>query len=320
MAKRAVCVGINNYPGTRNDLSGCVNDARAWAGLLETTYRFDDVKLLRDGDATHRGILNALDALFRDSRSGDVAVLTYSGHGTSVPDRDSDEIDNRDEALYAHDGVLLDDELRKAITRLPSGVMLTLIIDACHSGTITREVLERSARMDEDVENCPLRERYMPPPEELTTGVRGLTVDLPVRQRFAYPESGMNEILLTACNANEKSRETVINGANHGIMTAKTIRILHERPDQTYLDLHRALRRVLPSRLSQQSPQLEGKAEHKAFKVFDNPGVTPSPIPSPTPPQPGPAPGPSGDLLHDLLEALRDVQQARQMHQSGQDG
>ena len=34
MAKKALCVGINNYPGTQNDLNGCVNDANAWAGLL----------------------------------------------------------------------------------------------------------------------------------------------------------------------------------------------------------------------------------------------------------------------------------------------
>lgn len=27
MATRALCIGINDYPGTDNDLSGCVNDA-----------------------------------------------------------------------------------------------------------------------------------------------------------------------------------------------------------------------------------------------------------------------------------------------------
>ncbi|WP_349769079.1 caspase family protein, partial [Zoogloea sp.] len=27
MSKKALCIGINDYPGTQNDLSGCVNDA-----------------------------------------------------------------------------------------------------------------------------------------------------------------------------------------------------------------------------------------------------------------------------------------------------
>ncbi len=32
MTKKAVCVGINDYPYDGNDLNGCVNDAKAWAG------------------------------------------------------------------------------------------------------------------------------------------------------------------------------------------------------------------------------------------------------------------------------------------------
>ena len=39
MAKRAFCVGINDYPYDGSDLNGCVNDARAWATLL--TEHFD---------------------------------------------------------------------------------------------------------------------------------------------------------------------------------------------------------------------------------------------------------------------------------------
>ena len=34
MARKALCVGINDYPGNESDLRGCVNDARAWAELL----------------------------------------------------------------------------------------------------------------------------------------------------------------------------------------------------------------------------------------------------------------------------------------------
>jgi len=34
MTKRALCIGINDYPGTDFDLSGCVNDAHDWAQAL----------------------------------------------------------------------------------------------------------------------------------------------------------------------------------------------------------------------------------------------------------------------------------------------
>ena len=36
MTKRALCVGINDYPGANMDLAGCVNDARDWQALLES--------------------------------------------------------------------------------------------------------------------------------------------------------------------------------------------------------------------------------------------------------------------------------------------
>jgi len=31
MTQKALLVGINDYPGTDQDLGGCVNDARAWS-------------------------------------------------------------------------------------------------------------------------------------------------------------------------------------------------------------------------------------------------------------------------------------------------
>ena len=33
--RKAVCVGINNYPGIFNDLKGCVNDAKDWSAWLQ---------------------------------------------------------------------------------------------------------------------------------------------------------------------------------------------------------------------------------------------------------------------------------------------
>jgi metacaspase-1 len=50
MRKRALCVGINDYPGEGSDLNGCVNDAKAWADLFSRQYAFasSDVKLLLD--------------------------------------------------------------------------------------------------------------------------------------------------------------------------------------------------------------------------------------------------------------------------------
>ncbi|MDH5616880.1 MAG: caspase family protein, partial [Acidimicrobiia bacterium] len=45
MKKKALCVGINDYPIAGSDLRGCVNDATGWAALLADHYDFTDVEV-----------------------------------------------------------------------------------------------------------------------------------------------------------------------------------------------------------------------------------------------------------------------------------
>ena len=76
----------------------------------------------------------------------DTVLLYYTGHGLQVSDRDGDEADRRDEAISMYDlkpvaggwdGVLVDDDLAELLRALPSENVV-VIVDACHSGTITR--------------------------------------------------------------------------------------------------------------------------------------------------------------------------------------
>ena len=53
MAKTALCIGINNYPGTHMDLQGCINDAQDWAAELAT--RGFTVTQLIDSKGRSRG-------------------------------------------------------------------------------------------------------------------------------------------------------------------------------------------------------------------------------------------------------------------------
>jgi hypothetical protein len=97
MSKRALCIGVNNYPGTHMDLSGCVNDANDWAAELAT--RGFAVSKLIDSQATKAAMVSGIQSLIAAAVSGDVVVITFSGHGTYVPDTNGDEIDGLDEAL-----------------------------------------------------------------------------------------------------------------------------------------------------------------------------------------------------------------------------
>jgi len=86
MAKKAFCVGINDYPYDGSDLNGCVNDAQAWAELLMSHYDFPraDVKLITDAEATKAHMIAGIKDLLTGVNSGDVLVLTNSSHGTYI--------------------------------------------------------------------------------------------------------------------------------------------------------------------------------------------------------------------------------------------
>src|SRR5947207_2808729 len=93
MTKKALCIGINDYPYDGSDLNGCVNDAKAWAELLSTHYDFPsaDIKLLLDSQATKANVLAGLKQLLAGAKAEDVLVFTNSSHGTYVADSSGDE-------------------------------------------------------------------------------------------------------------------------------------------------------------------------------------------------------------------------------------
>src|SRR5688572_29776008 len=94
-----LCIGINNYPGTGNDLSGCVNDANDWAKVLSA--RGFAVKKLIDKQATKKNMADAMRAAVAQASQGDSVVIQYSGHGSYVPDdnAEANEADGTDEVL-----------------------------------------------------------------------------------------------------------------------------------------------------------------------------------------------------------------------------
>ncbi|NML14453.1 caspase family protein [Azohydromonas caseinilytica] len=158
MAKKALCIGINNYPGTGMDLQGCLNDAHDWAETL--TQRGFAVSTLLDAQATKAAMVEGMAQLIGQAQPGDLVVITYSGHGTYVPAMEDDEVDGLDEALCPHDirskGALTDDEIHELLLRRQPKVKLVLIADSCHSGTVTR------AAPDTDADPRATRPRFMP--------------------------------------------------------------------------------------------------------------------------------------------------------------
>ena len=70
-------------------------------------------------------------------------LLTYSGHGSQVPDKNGDETeDGYDETWVLYDRQLVDDELYALWSKFAAGVRIVVLSDSCHSGTAIRETLD----------------------------------------------------------------------------------------------------------------------------------------------------------------------------------
>ncbi len=270
MAKRALCVGINDYPVDGADLKGCVNDAKAWSALLRKRFDFasSDVTVLLDSDATHDHVISGLKALLGGAKAGDVLVFTNSSHGTYLADTSGDE-PTYDEAMCPYDtadNLLVDDELRELFAGLRSGVRLTIISDSCHSGTVTRAAVSENLpglRTPDD-----RRVRFLNP------ALRGDPV-LPnpwkaqPKRWEKYPESRMKEILLSGCTDKEYSYDALIGGTYHGAMTYYALQAIRDANYQiTYAQLVSRLNFLLDVGGYPQHPQLEGKRENKRRQLF----------------------------------------------------
>lgn len=265
MVKRALCVGINDYPDQDNDLQGCVNDARAWADMLTTHFAFDAaaVRVIEDSEATRANMLAALQNLLTGAEPGDVLVFTNSSHGSYIADTDTDE-PTYDEILCPYDimdSVIADDELRELFTGIPEGVHFTAILDNCFSGTATR--LPRGRETPDE-----RRHRFLSP------SVRGdVVLDDPWEARSThtekFPESGMREILLSGCNDKEYSFDAKIDGVYHGAMTWHALKAIRDAGfSLTYRQLHEEILRLLSFTNYNQTPQLEGRDDFKDRLIF----------------------------------------------------
>jgi len=261
MTKRALCLGINDYPYKDLDLKGCVNDAMAWAELLIQHFDFprSNVKILTNAHATKKKIMAALKDLLAKASAGDVLVFTNSSHGTYLPDKDGDE-DRYDEAICPYDvedHVVVDDELRELFADLPQGVKLTVISDSCYSGTVTRIIIPRDRR-------C----RFLNPSLRGVRELRNAIRAKPNRYQ-KYPESTMKELLISACSDIEYSYEAHIGNAHHGALTYFALEAIRSANYQiTYADLIASVKKKMVEYGFPQHPQLEGKTEKKHQQIF----------------------------------------------------
>jgi hypothetical protein len=132
--------------GSWRNLEGCANDVLAIKEIINIKYSFneDRIQTLIDKQATREGIFEALNTLLEKVKKGDVVFIFYAGHGSQVSNSLSPEADKLDETIVPVDAAggvydIRDKELALIFDKfLKKGVLLTIIFDSCHSGSIAR--------------------------------------------------------------------------------------------------------------------------------------------------------------------------------------
>jgi hypothetical protein len=264
----ALLIGVNEYDAVP-DLRGAVNDVELLRSVLSSKAGFAerDIELLLDRAATRRGIFEAIDRLAARAKPSDVVYVHYSGHGSQVKDLNGDEADGLDETLVPTNGRtknvadITDDELAERLARVRAE-SVAIVLDACHSGTGTRRVLQR---------------RSVPRDERSELYAQNAT-------RAVVPIAGKRHVLMSGAASDEEALDGPVDGRPHGLFSYALARSLGRLgPEASPRDLFAGAGSEL-ERIKAQlglhrlpEPQLEGDERRLASPLFATRAEAPAP-------------------------------------------
>ncbi|CAA0818059.1 Metacaspase-4 [Striga hermonthica] len=224
MARRAVLIGCN-YPGTKAELRGCINDVqRMYSCLIERYgYSADDITVLIDTDdsytqPTGRNIRAALADLVDSARPGDFLFVHYSGHGTRLPAETGEDDDTGyDECIVPTDmNLITDDDFRELVDKVPQGCQITIVSDSCHSGGLIDEAKEQIGESTKKIDD----EREDEEEEEDSGGFRsGLKKFLHRKVEDAIESRGIH----LHCHKEEENSEEEYQGQDGVLIKNKSL-------------------------------------------------------------------------------------------------
>lgn len=138
---KSLHIGLNSvdpahYQGWSGHLNACEADANDMHSIaISQGY---STSLLLTSAATRANVINEITSAAGQLNSGDIFLLSYSGHGGQLPDWNLDEDDQQDETWCLFDGQLVDDEIFSLLGQFKSGVRILVFSDSCHSGTVIK--------------------------------------------------------------------------------------------------------------------------------------------------------------------------------------
>ncbi|MBI4785208.1 MAG: caspase family protein [Oscillatoriophycideae cyanobacterium NC_groundwater_1537_Pr4_S-0.65um_50_18] len=218
----AIAIGLNavdpaHYGGWSGNLIACEFDANDMAAIAKA--QGFTVSTLLTRAATRQAVLSHISDAAQKLQSGDILMLSYSGHGGQLPDLNSDESDRRDETWCLFDGELVDDELYGSFSQFAAGVRILVFSDSCHSGTVTRDAYYASMRRGL---GGTARDRCLPRELVMTVYHANQSFYDPILKNRAIAERleaiKASVLLISGCQDNQTSADGDFNGLFTGVL------------------------------------------------------------------------------------------------------
>ena len=270
-SKWAILIEIGRYQHTEGRMPLSTDRDTYWVRNTLQQQAFTRLVLLENERARAKDIRRELDSLVVRCQPGDKVVIHYGGHGTQLDDDNGDEKDHLDEVLVPYDApsrqmpnyaasplFIRDDELAIYLGKLRQRVgaqgHVLVLIDACHSGTMSRG--QARLRTDNVV------------PALVADTVRGKPVSgwfdpLPATVRTAGPQAAV--VLMAGSQANQNHHEILDSDGKAVGPLAFFFSEAMTRIDQqtTYGRLADYMREAMRKRLElvDQQPTLEGDSQ-----------------------------------------------------------
>jgi len=272
--QRALLIEIGEQPA-ESTWHGAVLDAAIPMmrdTLRQHGFRAKHIQDLSGPEATRAGMDRALGELNAATEPGDRVVLFYNGHGARGPDDNGDEPDGMDELLVPYgapwtapvdfDQYMRDDDLgewlRRIRTAAGSAGHVTVILDACYSGTGARggEAQVLGGMLPGTEPNGTGQDRasgWL----ETPSGARGGSSD----------EAGLAPLtVLSAARHDQQAQWQRVDEASAGLLTHALSRILAaNNSDMSWRGLRDRLEVVMREAGSRQVPQIEGDLNRLVF-------------------------------------------------------
>ena len=152
--KRALVIGLGEH---KDPAWNKINGDKDVPYIIEilSDAKYEHIITCVNKEATKARIVSAFKILEKTCNPKDIVYVHFSGHGQQMSDRSKDETDEKDECWITYDAYrrpsenykgekhLTDDEVNYYLNLIRNKIgdegKMLVVIDACHSGTATRE-------------------------------------------------------------------------------------------------------------------------------------------------------------------------------------